>query len=150
MKDGKRLQRDDVERILVRDGYDLIIHPLLDLRWRVVHNISLIVGDELNILAYDQFDDAIRTCQPEYRDAFEDVMRGTKFYPKNMFVCSREIMNQFCDWLFSFILDATDKVDVTGRSEYEKRVCGYYGETMWTIWLRRQNMKIYEMPIVTR
>ena len=150
MKDGKRLDRETVEKILVSDGYDLIIHPLLDLRWRVVHNISLIVGDELTIRTYDLIEQALKEKHPDYRDAFEDVMRGSKFYPKNMFVCRREVMDRFCEWLFSFIIDVTDKVDVTGRSEYEKRVCGYFGETMWTVWLRKQNLKIYEMPIVTR
>ena len=150
VKDGKRLDRKTVENILNHDGYDLIIHPLLELRWRVVHNISLIVGDELTIRTYDLIEHALKEKHPEYMDAFEDVMRSSKFYPKNMFVCRREIMDLFCEWLFSFIIDVTDKVDVTGRSEYEKRVCGYFGETMWTVWLRKQNLKIYEMPIMTR
>ena len=76
MKDGKRLDRETVEKILARDEYDLIIHPLLDLRWRVVHNISLIVGDELTIRTYDLIEQALKEKHPDYRDVIEDVMRG--------------------------------------------------------------------------
>lgn len=147
---GRRLDRTGIEDILVNDGYDIILSDYLRLPWTVKQNIEMIVGPDLYMDVFGKIYRAIEHYQPDYCQAFMDVLAGFDLYHKNMFVCRREIMEKFCEWLFSFILDATDQVDVTGLSEYEKRVCGYFGEIMWTVWIRKQDLKIYEMPIMAR
>ena len=147
---GRRLDVTGIEDILVNDGYDIILSDFLRLPWTVKQNIEMIVGPDLYRSVFGEFYRAIACCQPEYASAFLYVLSGPDLYHKNMFVCRREIMERYCEWLFSFILDVTDKVDVTGLSAYEKRVCGYFGEIMPTVWLRKQDLKICEMPIMAR
>ena len=148
--EGKRLDMDTVERILVDDGYDIILSDYLRLPWTVKQNLEMAVGRDLYLDVFGKFCRAIEHYQPEYAYYFHDVLSGMNMYHKNMFICRREIMERYCEWLFSFILDVTDQVDVTGLSGYEKRVCGYFGEIMPTVWLKKQDLKIYEMPIAMR
>ena len=147
---GGRLDMASAKRILTEDGYDIILSDLLTLGWTLKQNIQMVMGKQLFYDAYGEIARAIARNQPEYEDDFYDVMAGRQMYHKNMFMTRREILNRYCEWLFSFLIEATGRVDVSGKSGYEKRVCGYFGETMWTVWLRKQNLKVYEMPIMRR
>ena len=91
--------------------------------------------------------DLITRRQPEYLAAYEDVMNRTKFFHCNMFVTRREIFDAYCEWLFSFLIEAAEKADISGYDNYSKRVIGFFAERMWTVWLMNQNLKIKELPI---
>ena len=142
--EGGRLNKDRIEKIM--KDHDIILSEIR-LQWTIFHNILLASGGNLAMHAYKEFKYAIREKQPEYVDAFEDVMANNKMYRCNMFVTRREIINRYCEWLFSFLLDATDSVDVRNLGFYERRVCGYFGEAMWTVWLRKNRLRVYDMPI---
>lgn len=142
---GGRLDRAAIEWIMSA-GYDMIMSPIR-LNWSLLHNTVLASGHDLTMQAYEVFLELIRQKQPKYVDAFEYVMGHSFMYRCNMFVTRWDVMDRFCEWLFSFLLDAADLVDVAGTGFYERRVCGYFGETMWTVWLRNNGLKIYDMPI---
>jgi len=143
---GHRLDREGIERILMGYGYDIILSPIR-LNWSMLHNVVLASGGDISLLAYEVFRELIEKRQPDYVDAFDDVMGRGFLYRCNLFVTRREVMDAYCEWLFSFLTDATDRVDVNGLGFYEKRVCGYFGEAMWTVWLRNNGLQVYEMPI---
>ena len=149
-RDGHRIGADVIEDILVKDGFDIILSDYLQLPLPVNLNIRMAVGNDLYMEAFGNILRAMAHHQPEYENAFISVLNGDRMYHKNMFVCRREIMERFCEWLFSFMLEATDNVDVSGRSDHEKRVCGFFGEIMWTVWLWKNALKICEMPIIRR
>ena len=144
--DRSRLDADRVSEILLDRGYDIILSPHAWFRWRVYDNMSLALNPNLNEYAYQAFLHAIEKHQPDYVDAFRDVMQGHKMHVCNLFVTSREIMNEYCEWLFSFLLEATDNINVECCTVREKRIAGYYAEVMWTVWMRKQKYKVYELP----
>lgn len=85
--------------------------------------------------------------QPEYAQAFDEVMCGHRFYTCNMFVTKREILNQYCEWLFSFLTEAAENMDASGCEDgYSSRIVGFMAERMWTVWLKKNTYKIKEMP----
>jgi len=143
---GGRLDEAAIRWLLQDVKYDIILSRIR-LPWSVHHNICMTCGGETARAAYDAFLETIRERQPEYAEAFEDVMCGSEMYRCNMFVTRREIMDRFCGWLFSFLTEAADKVDVSGLGFYGKRVCGYVGEAMWTVWLKRHRLNVYDMWI---
>lgn len=142
--DGSRLNKDDISEIMKE--YDIILSPIV-LPWSIYHNIGMASGYDLAAAAHEAFRESINKHQPEYVETFDQVMNETWMYRCNLFVTRREIMNTFCKWLFSFLLEATDKIDVSRLGFYEKRVCGYFGETMWTVWTRKNKPHVYEMQI---
>lgn len=146
----RRIDADMIEHILVEKGNDIILSDYLRLPWTVKQNIRIAVGNDLYLDAFGKIYRAISHYQPKYEQAFMDVMDSDRMYHKNMFITSREIMNRYCEWLFSFLLDATDQVDVSGLSDNQKRVCGFFGEVMWTVWLRNNPLKICELQIIRR
>ena len=98
--------------------------------------------------SYTIIRNAIEKKQPDYLDAFDSVMRGHNAFMCNMFVTKREILNAYCGWLFSFLIEAADEIDVEGYDSYSQRVIGFFAERMWTVWLRRNKFSIKELPFV--
>ena len=145
---GKRLTEERASDILCSHGYDIILANMVLLPWSISDNIAMAVTKKLSDKAYFAFLDVIREKQPEYADDFTKVFIENKMYVCNLFVTSREIMDEYCRWLFSFLLEATDRIDVSGLITREKRVAGYYAEVLWTLWARQQKLKVYEMPIL--
>lgn len=90
----------------------------------------------------------IEDNQPDYLQSFDSVMNGHNSFLCNMFVTKREILNRYCEWLFSFLIDAAEEVDVEGYDSYSQRVVGFFAERMWTVWLRKNRLKIKELPYV--
>lgn len=145
---GYRPDKETIYEILAGwMHYDIILSNRLRLNWSVYHNINMIVGDRLNKEAYDLFHKAIGDKQPDYLKTFEDVMKGNRMYTNNMFVAHRNKLNEYCEWLFSFLLYVTNNVDVTSGTFYQKRVCGYYAEVLWTVWADKNRLTVYEMPV---
>jgi hypothetical protein len=104
---------------------------------------SKIVEEGMNVVR-----NLLKLRQPEYIDAFEFVMHGVAMFPCNMFITRREILNSYCEWLFSFIIDAAKSIDVSECDDYSKRIIGFIAERMLTVWLLKQNLKIKELPIM--
>ena len=68
-------------------------------------------------------------------------------YYCNMLMARRDVLDAYCSWLFSFITYAADRISIEGADVYQRRTAGYYGETMMSVWMKRQDLKVYEMPL---
>jgi len=142
---GCRLNVERTVNILAEKD---IIMPAIKLGWPVLMNIAMASGDTLAETGYKLFRDAIAKKQPDYVEAFYRVMSGNFMYYCGMFMTSREIVNSYCEWLFSFLLDVVDKIDVSQLGFYEKRVCGYFCEAFWTVWLMEHtDLNIHVMDL---
>ena len=65
-----------------------------------------------------------------------------------MFVTRRELMDAYCEWLFSIIIPAAEEFDETPYNDYSKRAVGFFAERLLTVWLLRHDYKIKELPII--
>ena len=75
-------------------------------------------------------------------------MDGYAIFNCNIFVTKREILDRYCEWLFSFLIEAAEEIDVEGYDSYSQRVIGFFAERMWTVWLRKNRLRIKELPYV--
>ncbi len=91
--------------------------------------------------------DILKKLQPEYVETFQNVMNGHKMYPCNMFVARREVICDYFEWLFSFLIPVAKIAEVDKFDLYNKRVIGFFAERMLTVWLKKQKMRVKELPI---
>ena len=40
------------------------------------------------------------------------------------------------------------EIDVENCDNYSRRVIGFFAERMWTVWLRKNRVKVKELPYV--
>lgn len=127
--------------------YDIILPEISHVdNMSVFDQLNIVTDRELCHKGYQILRDEIKRKQPEYLGTFDDVLSGHDAYFCNLFVTRRDIFNQYCEWLFSFLIDATNKLDVDSYDSYNQRMMGFFAERMMTVWLRRQRLKIKELP----
>lgn len=142
--DQTRLDAERIEEIL--SDHDIITTYPAVLETSVEWNLVPTLGVDLTEKAFAVFCTEILDKQPEYFNEFFNVMTGNRFYPHNLFVTRREILNRYCEWLFSFLTEAADRIDVSGYEGKQKRIAGYFAEIMPAVWLARQELKVYSLP----
>lgn len=77
----------------------------------------------------------IKQDYPEYVPAMEKVFNRTWAHMFNMFIMKKEVLNEYCTWLFDILSKVEDQIDIREYTTYEKRVYGFLSELMLDIWL---------------
>ena len=85
---------------------------------------------------------------PEYTDSFDKCMQLTSGHRFNMLIMKRDILDAYCRWLFAVLFELENRIDLTGRSDYDRRVFGFIGERLLDVWLDQQGTAFAELPHV--
>lgn len=112
----------------------------------VLEEIERSIDYKAFVNGYNLIRNGIKTYQPDYLETFDFVMNNYHYFCCNLFVTRRRILNEYCEWLFSFLLEAAESMDVSEYDNYSKRTIGFFAERMMTVWLMKQNLKIKELP----
>lgn len=72
---------------------------------------------------------------PEYLQAFDCAMKRTYGHMFNMMIMRKDLLNDYCTWLFPILFGIKDNVDMTNMTDFEKRFCGRISEIMLNVWL---------------
>lgn len=90
----------------------------------------------------------IAQTQPEYEKYFDKIMEGHNFICCNIFIASREIVGEYCKWLFSFLPEAVEEWIAVCMSEDQNenpREMGFMAERLLSVWLMGQKMRTKTM-----
>lgn len=85
---------------------------------------------------------------PSYISSFDAFFGGNKQYLYNMFITSREILDDYCQWLFPLLFEFEKQDIQLARSEYQKRVLGFLGERLLNVYIFHNQFKIKSLPVV--
>ena len=93
--------------------------------------------------------DVIKERQPKYYESACKYFDGYYFTPCNLFITTREILNNYCQWLFDLLLHVEGRLDLSKYSRSEMRVLGHLGERLLGIFLQyHKELVSLEVPIV--
>ena len=80
-------------------------------------------------------EEIIHENYPDFVEAFEHVIYNCKTtYYLNMFITTRQLMNEYCTWLFDVLKRYDERISAMGK-ERIPRVDGYLSETLLHIWV---------------
>ena len=89
----------------------------------------------------------IKEKYPDYFDSFNKVMNSNNFYGCNMIIAKKEILNEYCKWLFDILFELEEQIDISKKDDYNKRVFGFLSERLFNVWLLKNNYNIQEKPV---
>lgn len=72
---------------------------------------------------------------PEYIESFDSVLNQSKGYMFNMFIMKRELLDEYCAWLFDILGELENRVVVDGLSSFQRRFYGRVSEILLNVWL---------------
>lgn len=83
-----------------------------------------------------------------YTAAFDAVMQRTKGHRFNMFLMRRDLLENYCTWLFGILSSLESKLDTGTYDPYNARVFGFIGERLLDVWLEANHETYLELPYV--
>lgn len=83
-----------------------------------------------------------------YEQAVETAKRRTWVHIYNMFIMKREILDDYCQWLFDILFQVEARLDTSGYSAYDKRVFGFLGERLLDVYLEANGIPYREVPVM--
>lgn len=108
--------------------------------------------DELLRKIMDESRETVSNFFPEYVESFDKVMyhaEKTTFF--NMFIGRKELMLNYCDWIFPILDDLLEKIDV---NDYDRvfsissdRVYGVLSELLFNVWIEHNKLRVKECPL---
>ena len=140
----------DFEVQVLLEQYDIIVAEAYDTgRLSVLESMRYQVCAEALDSTYNVLQDIFQKRKKEDCRAFQYVMNGYMLYPCNMFITSRKIMEEYCEWLFPILLEMVEKVEIKEKwDDYSKRILGFFAERLLTVWIVQHDYKIKELPIL--
>lgn len=76
---------------------------------------------------------AIRNLCPEYLDTACKFQNGIYYYAYNMLIARKEILNEYCEWLFPILFYCEKNIGVKNDT-YQNRYVGFLAERLMTIY----------------
>lgn len=84
---------------------------------------------------------------PEYKNTWCEVEQEHMIYICNMFISQKKLFDGYMKWLFSILFEVEKRITIS-PDPYQKRVFGFMSERLFNIYIRKQNFKIRELPVV--
>lgn len=74
----------------------------------------------------------------EYLPVFDKVMKSRSGHMFNMFIMKKELMDQYCTWLFDILFEVEKYIDIKRLSPFQGRLYGRISEIIFNAWLTYQ------------
>ena len=74
--------------------------------------------------------------------------KGNKLNAANMFVCKKSLFNEFCEWQFGILEDMREILPLSPYSR-ERRILGYFSETLLPFYAFQKGLRVKEEPVVS-
>ena len=126
-----------------------------------LENVDIILPKKVNVyMDYFTFyekclrNDALRRCceliikkDKTYEKIINRLLRQNYYHCFNMFYCKKELMNEYCQWLFEILFDFEKKIDITEWSAQQRRVYGFIAEFLMNVWIEKKGLIVKEIDV---
>ena len=66
----------------------------------------------------------------------------------NMFIMKKDILNDYCNWLFDILFELEKRVDNTKYDAFHGRFYGRVSELLLDVWINKNNIKYEEVKVI--
>lgn len=84
---------------------------------------------------------------PNYLPAYDRQMKLRSGHRFNMFVMRRDLLDEYCDWLFPILFELETSLDISDYDAYNARVFGFIAERLLDVWIETNRVPYTEMPV---
>lgn len=93
----------------------------------------------------DKYYNILVDKEPQLKEWF----KLKSFSAKEMFVCKRELLNKYCEWLFSLIIPITEQfINEDVNKVINKRMIGHLVERLFAYWIWKNKLSCCKMDYI--
>ncbi len=137
------LNRKQVEKIL--DTTDIILSKK---RNYFIENLYNHYKHTMYIEPLDETRKIIKEKYPKYLKEFDRLHKRTSAHMFNMFIMKKELLDQYCEWLFSILFELEQRIDVTQYDAFHARFFGRVSELLLDIWINTNHLQYKEVRVI--
>ncbi len=102
----------------------------------------------LYIEPLDETRKIIEEKYPEYLEEFEKLHQRTSAHMFNMLIMKKEILNDYCNWLFDILFELEKRVDSSQYDTFHSRFYGRVSELLLDVWINKNGIKYEEVKVI--
>ena len=78
---------------------------------------------------------------------FKEYLNRNSFSNREMFVCKKEVIDKYCEWLFPIVIPIAEKFikEDSQKQGVNIRLISHIVERLFDYWVRNNNLKVYNM-----
>lgn len=85
---------------------------------------------------------------PDYLPQFDRIYKKTSAHMFNMFIMKKEILSEYCEWLFSVLFELEKRIDISKYDEFHARFFGRISEILLDVWIEKNNLSYEEVKVI--
>ncbi len=90
----------------------------------------------------------IQDKYPQYLPAHDNIMKKRSGHRFNMMIMKKDLLDQYCEWLFDILFTLEEKLDISAYSKNNQRVFGFVGERLLDVWMETNQYPYKNIPYV--
>lgn len=102
----------------------------------------------LHIETLDEARKIIEEKYPEYIEEFDKLKSRTSAHMFNMFIMKKEILNEYCTWLFDILFELEKRIDASKYDSFHARFFGRVSELLLDVWLNKNGLSYEEVGLI--
>nr|WP_308668295.1 DUF4422 domain-containing protein [uncultured Agathobacter sp.] len=85
---------------------------------------------------------------PDYLPVFDKNMKKTHMHAFNMFIMRKELLDDYCEWLFNILFDVEKLLENKEYDAFQARYPGRLSELLLDVWIDKNGYKYKEVPFM--
>ena len=85
---------------------------------------------------------------PKYLEEFNKLKKRTSAHMFNMFIMKKEILDEYCKWLFEILFELEKRCNPTQYDKFHARYLGRISELLLDVWINTNNVKYEEIKVI--
>lgn len=85
---------------------------------------------------------------PAYLKEFDKLHKRTSAHMFNMCIMKREILKNYCKWLFNILSELERRVDSSSYTAFHKRFYGRISEILLDVYINKNGLDYIEIPVM--
>lgn len=142
----KKLNKKDIEKDLKK--YDIILPQKTRLKNSLLQTIKDGLEKNPNYGAsledYYKLGNYIKENKSSYYNSYKKVLNGKELYNNNMFICYKELADNYFNWLFSIFDGMKNEINLSEYDESNRRVYGFLSEFLLSVFIERNDLRVKE------
>lgn len=90
----------------------------------------------------------IKEKYPNYYPEFKKLKKRRSAHMFNMIIAKKEILDDYCAWLFDILFELEKRVDASKYSAFHKRFYGRVSELLLDVYVNTRGLNYIEAPVV--
>ena len=85
---------------------------------------------------------------PNYLVEFDKLHKRTSAHMFNMFIMKKDVLNDYCTWLFDILFELEKRIDVSKYDAFHARFFGRVSELLLDVWINTNDIKYKEIKVL--